>query len=199
MTEVVAFHVILTCYGFWLPNDPRGSWSTRVWAKHLRRFGPATGEYMQRSSAGDPHDWRIRKLAKSALKFPAVVLSGKQALCVATAFGQCLSNQRIRCFACAVLPEHSHLVLENTEQDIDALMIDLKAAAVKHLLDARLHPFQEFADRQLKIPKMWARNGFKTFLFDHDEVVERIHYVEDNPLEAGLKRQQWSFVVGVDE
>jgi hypothetical protein len=23
---VIAYHVIITNYGFWLPNDPRGSW-----------------------------------------------------------------------------------------------------------------------------------------------------------------------------
>ena len=27
---VVAYHVIITNYGFWLPNDPRGSWSDLV-------------------------------------------------------------------------------------------------------------------------------------------------------------------------
>jgi len=29
---VIGFHVILTAYGFWLPNDPRGSWSEFVGA-----------------------------------------------------------------------------------------------------------------------------------------------------------------------
>ena len=38
---VLAYHLILTAYGFWLPNDPRGSWSDFVRAWELRRFGPA--------------------------------------------------------------------------------------------------------------------------------------------------------------
>ena len=27
---VLAYHAIFTAYGFWLPNDPRGSWSSYV-------------------------------------------------------------------------------------------------------------------------------------------------------------------------
>jgi len=27
---VLGTHLILTAYGFWLPNDPRGSWSDFV-------------------------------------------------------------------------------------------------------------------------------------------------------------------------
>ena len=34
--RVLAYHLILTNYGFWLPNDPRGSWSefVRAWELH---------------------------------------------------------------------------------------------------------------------------------------------------------------------
>jgi len=36
-----AYHAIFTAYGFWLPNDPRGSWSDFVGSWELFRFGPA--------------------------------------------------------------------------------------------------------------------------------------------------------------
>lgn len=39
---VIAYHLILTAYGFWLPNDPRGSGSETVRAGQLTPFGPAT-------------------------------------------------------------------------------------------------------------------------------------------------------------
>jgi hypothetical protein len=39
---ILASHVIFSTYGFWLPNDPRGSWSDFVGAWELFRFGPAT-------------------------------------------------------------------------------------------------------------------------------------------------------------
>ena len=37
-----AYHAVFTAYGFWLPNDPRGSWSDFVGSWELFRFGPAT-------------------------------------------------------------------------------------------------------------------------------------------------------------
>jgi len=39
---VRAYHVIFCAYGFWLPNDPRGSWSDFVRSWELLRFGKAT-------------------------------------------------------------------------------------------------------------------------------------------------------------
>jgi hypothetical protein len=36
------YHVIFGAYGFWLPNDPRGSWSEFVGSWELFRFGAAT-------------------------------------------------------------------------------------------------------------------------------------------------------------
>jgi hypothetical protein len=37
--RLLAAHIIFTAYGFWLPNDPRGSWSEWVAAWELFRFG----------------------------------------------------------------------------------------------------------------------------------------------------------------
>ena len=39
---VHGYHVIVCAYGFWLPNDPRGSWSDFVGKWELVRFGKAT-------------------------------------------------------------------------------------------------------------------------------------------------------------
>ena len=36
---VHGYHAIFGTYGFWLPNDPRGSWSDFVGAWELVRFG----------------------------------------------------------------------------------------------------------------------------------------------------------------
>jgi hypothetical protein len=39
---VHGYHVIIGAYGFWLPNDPRGSWSDFVGKWELVRFGRST-------------------------------------------------------------------------------------------------------------------------------------------------------------
>ncbi|HUT10853.1 MAG TPA: hypothetical protein VMY42_10175 [Thermoguttaceae bacterium] len=48
---VLAYHVIFGAYGFWLPNDPRGSWSDFVGSWELARFGKATKVSTRRSLA----------------------------------------------------------------------------------------------------------------------------------------------------
>ena len=57
---VSGYHVILSAYGFWLPNDPRGSWSDFVGAWELFRFGPATKTDSTQSVAHEPHNRELR-------------------------------------------------------------------------------------------------------------------------------------------
>jgi hypothetical protein len=73
---VRAYHVIFTAYGFWLPNDPRGSWSNfvRSWELFLTG-GPSTKVTTRQSLAQAPHDRAVRLRAKEALAYPPVVFT----------------------------------------------------------------------------------------------------------------------------
>ena len=42
MPRVLAYHLIMTAYGFWLPNEPRGSWSEVCGAVGTPPVRPAT-------------------------------------------------------------------------------------------------------------------------------------------------------------
>src|SRR5262245_41552915 len=108
---VLAYHVVFSTYGFWLPNDPRGSWSDFVGSWELFRFGSATKTDERRSLAGDPHDWGERIAAKQALKYPAVSFSGRQARAVGRGFARRVENSELTVWACAILPEHIHMVI----------------------------------------------------------------------------------------
>ena len=53
----IALHLVWGCYGFWLPNDPRGSWSTYVGSRAIfDAAGKATTVGGTRSYAKDRHD-----------------------------------------------------------------------------------------------------------------------------------------------
>jgi hypothetical protein len=73
---ILAFHFILSAYGFWLPNDPRGSWSDCIRNFELLRFGPATKVNTTRSLAAEPHDEQLRLAAIQALRYPPVEFTG---------------------------------------------------------------------------------------------------------------------------
>jgi len=74
---MLAFHAIFSTYGFWLPNDPRGSGSKFVGSAAIfRAGGKATKVSTNRSVASRPHDRSLRKAASGHLRdrlspFPA--------------------------------------------------------------------------------------------------------------------------------
>ena len=84
---ILAFHSIFTTYGFWLPNDPRGSWSDFVHSWELFRFGgPATKVAAKRSFAHDPHDAGFRRAAKEHLKYPPARFHDDTSLVLSNAY-----------------------------------------------------------------------------------------------------------------
>ena len=102
------FHVIFSTDGFWLPNDPRGSWSDFVRHWELLRFGNATKVNTRRSVAAVKHDVDNRLAAKQSLSYPEVFLSGVQALSVANGFRAAVDEANYHIFACSILPQHVH-------------------------------------------------------------------------------------------
>ena len=83
------YHVVLPMYGFWLPNDPRGSWSDFVRRWELVRFGAATIT-IDRHPLDELTDAELqqRKAARKALTYPPVSLDGHQALVIGRGFAQ---------------------------------------------------------------------------------------------------------------
>ena len=56
MPTVAAFHLISTAYGWWLPNDPRGSMSSEIRIERVADLGPS--HYGRKSNLPPWHDLR---------------------------------------------------------------------------------------------------------------------------------------------
>jgi hypothetical protein len=69
---LLGFHIVCSAYGFWLPNDERGSGSDFVRSEALTKFGPANPVGHRRSVARKPCDPVIRQMARAALKYEPV-------------------------------------------------------------------------------------------------------------------------------
>ena len=189
---VIGSHVIFSTYGFWLPNDPRGSWSEFVGAWELfRAGGRATKTTERRSLAYDPHDHARRLATKQALQRPPVKFTGLQARAVGRGFADYVSRSGLTVWACAVLPDHVHLVLGRFRLDVEKVVIQLKGAATERLVAEGLHPFGGEA-------KCFVRGEWKAFLESPADVARAIRYVEANPVREGLPRQRWPFVTPYD-
>jgi REP element-mobilizing transposase RayT len=191
---VLGYHVIFSAYGFWLPNDPRGSWSDFVCSWDLFRFGPATKTDSRHSVAHQPHDQAQRRAAREALKYPAVQFNGAQARAVGRGFAKSLRRGAVTAWACAVLPEHVHLVLARHSCKAEQLVNLLKGEATKALLAEGVHPLAEYRTGRGKVPKCWAEGQWVVFLDSDQDIRRAIHYVEENPVKEGKPAQRWPFV-----
>jgi len=198
---VHGYHVIWGTYGFWLPNDPRGSWSDFVASWELARFGKAT-KSLERLAVDVAHWARWRAEAQQALKNPPVVLSGKQALSVGHAFANGVRKSRYSIWACSILPEHVHLVIARHTYEVEKIANLLKGEATKQLKKESLHPQARYLAADGKLPSMWAKGQWKVFLDNEEAIEAAIRYVEENPAKEDKPPQKWSFVTpfgGIDK
>lgn len=194
---IVGYHIIFSTYGFWLPNDPRGSWSDFVGSWELFRFGPATRTTERRSVAHREHDRAKRLEAKQALKYPAVKFNGLQARAVARGFASYVRKTGLPVWACAIMPDHVHLVVGKPRMKVEQLVIQLKGDATQELQREGIHPLAAYGVEGARAPRCWVRGQWKVYL-DPDDVERAIRYVQNNPLKEGKKKQGWSFVSSIE-
>jgi len=193
MPGVIAYHVVLTAYGFWLPNDPRGSWSDFVRSFEIyRAAGRATKTNARQSVANRSHDQTARQAAKTALKYPPVRFTGTQARAIAHGFADYADANDQRVYALSVMPDHVHVVIARGGKPIERVAEQFKARATMFLNQAGLHPMPERSDRR---PSPWARNCWKVYLNTPTDIRRAIKYVEQNPIKAGFKPQRYTWVV----
>lgn len=183
---ILGYHLTFGAYGFWLPNDPRGSWSVYVGSRALYALGPATKTTSRESAAHFYHDRLARLKAKSDLKFPPVEFSGVQASAVATGFRIAVEEAGYVVHACAIMPTHVHLVVARHLRPARMIARHLKAKASMQL-KGELWPHTD--DRPV-----WERSAWAVYLDDHSNLFNAIRYVEENPLKDGFSPQRWSFV-----
>jgi len=183
---VIAYHVSFGAYGFWLPNDPRGSGSDYVRSSELRKHGEATKATGRRSLARERHDYAKRQEAKNALRYPPVNFSGVQARAVGRGFVNAVKKSGYEVHACAIMPDHVHLVIAKHSYSIEQVVRRFKALATERLR------YEEICPEGPSTP--WERSFWKVFLYSSSEVRRAIEYVEDNPSRERLPRQHWNFV-----
>lgn len=179
---ILGFHCIMGMYGFWLPNEPRGSWSTFVRSWELYRFGDATtvDPTTRRSVAHRPYDHSLKKEMQQQLKHAAVTLTGEQARLIVQGFHQ----SPYVFYALAVMPTHLHMVIKYDPRHVRRVVGHLKSLATRSLRNA---------GHYLNQP-IWADHGWNVYLNSQDHVLRSMEYVEKNPLKEGLPRQKWIIV-----
>ena len=196
--QLLGFHVNFGTYGFWLPNDPRGSNSEYVREHELLEFGKATKVQNRKNVSRAAHDRKLRLRAKESLKFPPVTLTGQQALSAGNGFAEAIHKNGYIVHACCILPTHVHLVIRPHRYRIEQVVNLLKGAASARMLRDELHPLSEYRNRLGRVPSVCQDECGHEFLYSEQDMRRAIDYVERNPLKERRPRQHWSFVVPYD-
>ncbi|HUN81972.1 MAG TPA: transposase [Phycisphaerae bacterium] len=180
---VIAHHLILTGYGHWLPNDPRGSLSPEIKAGKLFPLGDVhLGRKMPQPLRENVRRFSRRAAAKLEHRILWFDAARRQA--IAEMFSEVINAEGYTCFACAIMSNHAHLVIRKHRDKAEMMIRKLKnqsAARLRVELQLPLHP-------------IWSGNPFKRFIITPKQLRETISYVRANPMKSGLPVQKFEFV-----
>ena len=129
--------------------------------------------------------WRI----KEALKYPAVTLASEHIQLVGQGFAEVVVRTGCIIYACAIMPDHVHLVIERHRYSIEQLVILLKGGASDFLRNRGKHPQQKYIGKDCKLPKTWEKGSWNVFLNGAEMVQDKIDYTNVNPIRAGCRRR----------
>ena len=161
---VIAYHLVWTGYGWWLPNDPRGSMSHCIRKDVLKEIGELHYGRKKLQPAGE-ETHRFYLEAERLLKHPLTLFGRDHVSIIAEAFDKAVKDLRYTCWACAIMPDHVHVLIRKHRDSAEKMIANLQAAshdALKHKgLFASDHP-------------VWGGPGWKVFLDHPDELVANV-------------------------
>ena len=185
---VIAYHLVWTAYGWWLPNDPRGSMSSFVASDALADLGELHYGRRRIQPAGRVVSAFYARAA-DRLSHSVMTFNDGEIAVIAAAFAAVVAEFRYTCYAAAIMPDHIHLIVrkhrDSAEQMTDNFQRLSRFALVDHDRVGTDHP-------------TWGGPGWKVFLDEPDDVWRTKSYVERNPVKIGRPRQDWPFVAPYD-
>jgi REP element-mobilizing transposase RayT len=186
---VIAHHLIWTAYGWWLPNDPRGSGSHTIACDVIAALG---GLHYGRKKV-QPAGAEVRQFyerAAQVLVHPLLTFDERARARIAEAFRTVIDEQRYTCYACALMPDHVHVLIRKHRHQAEEMMDHHREASRQRLCATGHRPPDH--------PTWTGGGGWKVFLEHPDEVRRTIRYIEKNPEPLRLPRQVWPFVKPYD-
>ena len=186
---IIAHHLVWTAYGWWLPNDPRGSMSQTINRDVLRELG----ELHFGRKRIQPTSKVIREFyerAEGLLQYPVLQFDPAEVQAIGRCFGEVIRAKRYTCYACAIMPEHIHLLIRKHRDLAEEMIAKCQLASCRAV--------RELGARDQFHP-VWGGCGWKVFLDSVDDVRRTVEYIEGNPIKARLPAQSWSFVTRYDD
>ena len=185
---VAAYHLIWTAYGWWLPNDPRGSSSHEIRVEKIMPLG----ELHHGRKFVQPLPSEIRQFyeqARDELQHPLLTFSTDDITMIGSCFAQVIGERGYTCYACAILPDHVHLLIRRHRDKAEVMIESLQEASRLGLIESK---------RRAPTHPVWGGKGWKVFLNTRMDMERVVRYIQENPVKAGYPEQHWHFVKQYD-
>jgi REP element-mobilizing transposase RayT len=186
--QIIAHHLVLSGYGHWLSNDPRGSGSTELRDEKFEPLGPI---HQGRKPIQPPRE-EIRAFYRQAnplLKYDSLWFDARKREILQIAFAQVVRDFGYTVYACALCSTHTHLVVRRHKDDATTIWTTFAGASAQAMRETggieEGHP-------------VWADRPYGVFIKTCDGVRGRVKYVKENPGKEGLAPQSFDFVVPYD-
>lgn len=185
---ILCHHLIWTAYGWWLPNDPRGSMSHEIRSDIIGDLGAIHHGRKRVQPAG--RDVAVfYERARESLKHTLMEFTSDEIAVIADAFGRTVARRGYTCYACAIMHDHVHIAIRKHRDSAEAMIGELQNASKLALHDSGL---------RAKEHPVWGGPGWKVFLDSRDDIERTIRYIEENPIKRRLSAQRWGFVAPYD-
>lgn len=177
---VIGYHLVWTAYGWWLPNDPRGSGSHELRVKKIGDLGPIH-EGRKRVQPKSAEIRRFYRDASLLLNHDLLTFTAKEVQEIAVAFAEVVRENKYTCYACAIMPDHVHLLIRRHRDRAEDMIANFQEASRNRLIATRFraedHP-------------VWGGPGWKGFLdtpgYGARRALHRAEPAEDQTSGAGL-------------
>jgi REP element-mobilizing transposase RayT len=185
---LIAHHLIWTAYGWWLPNDPRGSTSLEIRVERIGELGPS---HLGRKPVQPPGGEiaAFYREAAGLLAHPLLTLDDGDVRLVGESFAAVIRRRNYTCYACAIMPNHVHLIVRRHRDSAEQMIAEFQRASAVALVGEGRRP----ADHPV-----WGGPGWKVFLNARRDVTRTIEYVRLNPVKIGCPVQTLEFVQPYD-
>jgi REP element-mobilizing transposase RayT len=185
---VLGYHLIMTAYGWWLPNDPRGSMSQMIRNDVIGELGTLHfGRKRVQPASREIREFYDR--VRQTLKHELLQFSAADRVALSDAFGDTIRRERYTCYACAIMWDHVHLCIRKHKHQAEEMISSLQDKSRALLIERGLRPTEH---------PTWGGPGWKVFLDTPDDFRRTIGYIEQNPIKANWPAQQFPFVTQYD-
>lgn len=182
---VVGYHLIWTAYGWWLPNDPRGSSSHEIRVERIAGLG----ELHEGRKRMQPLPEELRRFyhrAELTLKHALLKFDADDVTILARCFADVIRDCTYTCYACAIMPDHIHMLIRKHRDKSEQMIENMQTASRAQMLAVGRRPERH---------PVWGGPGWRVYLNTRSDMERIVRYIENNPSKAGLHSQHWDFVV----